>query len=128
MLQHEQAKTKYMECKVCGKKFLKQERFDEHMTIHRPMEVFTCNICDKRFSSQLQLAEHQRIAHVRKTAFKCGLCQYETFVKQNFEKHANMHMRYVEKLTSSTFFKCDKCPQSFREKSALDMHTEHMHS
>ncbi|KAL7013104.1 hypothetical protein ACKWTF_015195 [Chironomus riparius] len=129
LAQHEQKKEKYLECEHCDKKFLKQFRLDEHvMNAHAIMELHICAYCDLKFPSNSLLLDHQKTAHTKKTAMKCGLCNYETYVKQNFEKHASMHMRYVEKLNSNQFFKCDQCPQSFREKGVLEMHKQHMHS
>ncbi|XP_070497303.1 uncharacterized protein [Chironomus tepperi] len=129
LLQHEKKKEKYLECSHCDKKFLKQIRLDEHvMAAHAIKDAYICAYCDSKYATNAMLQEHQRTAHTKKTAMKCGLCNYETYVKQNFEKHASMHMRYVEKLNSNQFFKCDQCPQSFREKGVLEMHKQHMHS
>lgn len=127
LLQHEKRQDKYIECKLCDRRFLKEERYKEHMNIHFPRETFPCGTCGKEFGTSQQLNDHQKSEHNKKFAMKCGLCSYETCVKQNFEKHANMHMRYVEKITSSKFFKCDQCPQSFREQSVLDIHKSHVH-
>lgn len=129
LAQHEKKKEKYLECEHCDKKFLKQIRLDEHvLSAHSVRDAHECPYCDHKYPTSSMLYEHQKTAHTKKTAMKCGLCQYETYVKQNFEKHASMHMRYVEKLNSNQFFKCDQCPQSFREKGVLEMHKQHMHS
>ena len=129
LAQHEKKKEKYLECEHCDKKFLKQFRLDEHvMNAHAIREPHICAYCDLKFPTNSMLLDHQKTAHTKKTAMKCGLCNYETYVKQNFEKHASMHMRYVEKLNSNQFFKCDQCPQSFREIGVLEMHKQHMHS
>lgn len=122
----EQHKQNKFSCDHCDKWFYKQHRLDEHMDVHFPCDSFQCLNCEEKFTKGSQLNWHQNTVHNKKPPFKCGYCSYETVVKQNFEKHRGMHIRYAAKIMK-VFYKCDECPQSFREKDVLEMHKRCIH-
>ncbi|CAB4062250.1 KRAB [Lepeophtheirus salmonis] len=44
--------SKKWECKVCGKKFIKHQIYQNHLTLHRNSKLYMCNICKRRFRDE----------------------------------------------------------------------------
>ncbi|KAG5667164.1 hypothetical protein PVAND_015161 [Polypedilum vanderplanki] len=129
LLAHVDTHEKSFKCSICEQEFSHNFRLQEHLLLHKDTNAFTCKICDKKFSRNDVLNQHIRLYHSKSSKnFKCDVCNYETLVKQNFEKHVGMHLRMAEKLKNNKFFYCKHCPQlSFRDETVLKAHVDFMH-
>eukprot|EP00096_Caligus_rogercresseyi_P008857 TRINITY_DN2878_c0_g1_i1.p1 TRINITY_DN2878_c0_g1~~TRINITY_DN2878_c0_g1_i1.p1 ORF type:complete len:253 (-),score=68.52 TRINITY_DN2878_c0_g1_i1:268-1026(-) len=58
--------SKKWECKVCGKKFLKHQIYQNHLTLHRNSKLFSCNICNRRFRDEFIWKKHTQLHHLKK--------------------------------------------------------------
>lgn len=95
--------------------------------------TFPCGECNRTFISLDDLKKHDLVNHRKiernsSKCFQCDKCPYDTNVKQNFEKHRERHVIYVEKLQKNQYYTCSHCPQSFRGLETLEEHKRHVHS
>lgn len=129
LMKHERETPKSFKCSICEISFETNFRLQDHLSMHLESEKkFACKQCDRKFLRGDVLNQHIKIFHSKSTnVFKCGVCDYETNVKQNFEKHEGMHLRFAEKIRTKKFFSCDECAQSFREESVLKAHKSFVH-
>ena len=52
-----------LKCDVCQGVYLSQEKFNNHMKIHRLQRDYHCRTCGSSYTSKKGLALHQRSAH-----------------------------------------------------------------
>lgn len=117
----------YFECQKCKRKFNRPSRLTEHLMLHENSDAFACKLCSKRFTRSDLLNSHMRTRHAVMNKFMCGICDYRTMVKQNFDKHESMHVNHMQKLKTNQYFRCVDCPQSFRVEEMLKTHRERVH-
>ncbi|XP_040564122.1 uncharacterized protein [Lepeophtheirus salmonis] len=58
--------SKKWECKVCGKKFIKHQIYQNHLTLHRNSKLYMCNICKRRFRDEFIWKKHTQLHHLKK--------------------------------------------------------------
>lgn len=88
------------ECELCHYKTYNDAEYEKHEESkeHKKMEElrkYYCSDCDIQTRNQMELNIHKqtmkhkiRIGEIEKqTDFKCEVCNYETKLKQNWEKH-----------------------------------------
>ena len=61
--QHSDASTLPYYCAECGKGFVTQEKFKNHMNIHTGERPHSCDYCERKFTDSSNRNKHMREAH-----------------------------------------------------------------
>lgn len=118
---------------ACRMIFYSMDEFDEHKSKCRRYRTFECVFC--KFTGQfLNVKHHLQVCHIG-SSFVCRICDQIFSWKTAFQRHMrNMHHREknVHKMKiithpSERLFSCSFCKQSFRHRTQLFFHMEHVH-
>lgn len=133
-------------CAHCNTNFKNRMNLLNHIRSHITRK-FTCHFCGMQFIRSDHLQCHidvKHTNHIRKN-FKCDLCPYESYLKQNLRVHMRVHLttnkkifkceycdkaytyhcdlkRHVYQHESNSPYRCDVCDKSFYSKSNLKVH------
>lgn len=88
-MHHQENPTKLM-CSDCGKTFLTQRSYKEHLKTHEGTR-FTCTVCSNLFLTENKLKDHKRKVHL-KTDPQCSECQKVFTAINSLKRHVKkMH-------------------------------------
>ncbi|XP_020706544.2 zinc finger protein interacting with ribonucleoprotein K-like isoform X4 [Athalia rosae] len=117
-LEAQTATTKTMyDCKLCNKKFQRQESFHVHMQSHNDAKRFTCHICGKQFGQTGSLYYHLKHVHGGVKQHACDLCGRSFAMKAAMEDHRRIH-------TGERPYCCASCGKTFKTKASLYIHSK----
>ena len=55
------------ECELCGKMYITNKSFQEHLKRSHTNEKFICDICDKEYKNKFTLKHHIKAEHEKNT-------------------------------------------------------------
>lgn len=88
MVVHHEIGEKTFSCGKCGKKFVLEENFNRHVTLHDLEQVkpIVCEVCDSRFEDEERLATHHETHHDAKSKYRCSYCGTGCTSKNNLNR------------------------------------------
>ena len=101
-------------CKICGKSFPSNDKFNIHMSMHTEEKPFICTECGKCFQTRGCLTVHMKI-HTGEKPFQCEKCDKCFNRKDHLVSHFKVHRK------EKTYF-CTECGQNFKFKGSLTGH------
>ena len=108
-----------LECKLCGKQFLKRSNMERHInTVHASKQVFNCDDCDFKTNHERKLKSHVVSIHLERKA-KCHICDKIVSVE-----YLNKHIQLIHKTSSHV---CPKCKKEFENEIYLKNHIRRIH-
>uniref|UniRef100_A0A336LGM0 CSON007937 protein n=1 Tax=Culicoides sonorensis TaxID=179676 RepID=A0A336LGM0_CULSO len=136
---------KSLKCAHCNSYFRDRMNLLNHIRSHVERK-FTCQFCGLQFIRSDHLKCHTDVKHSKMYMknFKCDLCSFESYLKQNLRVHMRVHTtekkqfkcKYCEKSYSyhcdlkrhvfqhenNSPYRCETCDKSFYSKSNLKVH------
>ncbi|XP_063418651.1 zinc finger and BTB domain-containing protein 49-like isoform X1 [Mytilus trossulus] len=110
-------------CKVCDRGFNTLWNYRGHITTHEPVLRHRCDVCDKTFAFKETLKQHITSVHTNETS--SIICSKEGCgASCNSQKSLKEHFLAVH---GGRVLKCDLCGKSFKWRSSLKYHKEHVH-
>ena len=133
-------------CKVCGKKYIKED-LASHFATHSTKMLFQCELCPKSFrlkkhlkshnkshssvtmgpkclkvfsSNRTSLSSHMNEAHNTMRIYKCELCDFSSPRNSTVKIHQGAFHKFVK-------FSCPRCSKRFAYKSYLTKHMKIIH-
>lgn len=76
---------------------------------------FKCKICMTIIKNENELDSHFD-GHTGNTLFECSIC------KQGFDYGPNMYRHMRQRHTTAKPYKCDRCPNEYRDSTSLKVH------
>ena len=75
------------------KSFLKKQHFVQHQETHSEVRSFKCSICPegRYFKTKYYLNQHMLYHYAPK--FACSHCEYNTYRKNNLDRHLKTHKK-----------------------------------
>ncbi|XP_044161550.1 zinc finger protein 529 isoform X2 [Bufo gargarizans] len=110
---HQESSTPFI-CGECGRCFISELSFTEHMKEHSKEKPHRCYECGREFEYRSRLIVHQR-THNGEKPHKCELCGKDF----NYRSRLLVHQR---KHTGVKPHKCNQCGKQFDYKSHLFRH------
>ena len=114
-------------CEQCDYQTKVKFNFDRHVKGHQPKKKYPCEVCGKQFVKEARYLEHMDKMHQVRTKpkkeFTCpiDLCEYVSDRKFNMEVHIlNVHVNKKESKPKSTT--CDLCEKKFKSPSHKNRH------
>ncbi|XP_069696533.1 gastrula zinc finger protein XlCGF26.1-like [Periplaneta americana] len=101
-------------CEVCGKRFTERSSLKKHAMFHTGQKAHVCDVCGKRFILLAHLKTHTLI-HTGQKSHVCDVCGKRFSQLGNFRTHALLH-------TGEKPFSCNLCGKSFAQKNTLKIH------
>ena len=83
-------------CKICKKKFSKQNGVRQHELGHKT-EKFFCEICAQNFKWRRSLQRHMRHQHLESKKYDCRFCNYQNTQRYKIRSHEEKHHPNVKK-------------------------------
>ena len=110
-------------CSLCGKTFISNNEFRDHIRTIHSRKQFNCQDCDFQASSQIILNKHINLTHkskdsVQETTFKCTHCNKQFSAMWNLKNHLRYDHKTIE---DCIYFKKGKC--RFPDKVCWNKHT-----
>lgn len=108
---------KSFKCAHCNTTFKNRMNLLNHIRSHIDRK-FTCQYCGQQFIRSDHLKCHIDVKHsdlINKN-FKCDLCPFESYLKQNLRVHMRVH------LTNKKLFECSYCDKSYTYHCDLKRH------
>lgn len=136
---------KTYDCAHCKSTFKSRGYLLNHIRTHVQRKL-SCHECGRLFTRTDHLKTHIQVVHNSNDAeyFRCDLCDFKSFLKQNLRVHMLVHLtgenrfqcKYCEKVynykcdlkrhvyrhENTSPYKCDVCLKSFYSKSNLNVH------
>ncbi|CAG2203956.1 unnamed protein product [Mytilus edulis] len=110
-------------CKVCDRGFNTLWNYRGHITTHEPVLRHRCDVCDKTFAYKETLKQHITSVHTNETSII--ICSKEGCgASCNSQKSLKEHFLAVH---GGRELKCDLCGKSYKWRSSLRYHKEHVH-
>ena len=107
-------------CHKCEYKNAQKVNVESH--IKRVHVLVSCNQCDYKIDDKFKLKDHLKNVHeIDDRMFKCELCDFATFKKQNLDSHVDCVHKKLKN------FPCDICGKKFGEKSKMRAHVKRVH-
>ncbi|XP_054760163.2 zinc finger protein 135-like [Lytechinus pictus] len=103
-------------CTDCGRMFMNEARFLDHVKNHEQHRLYRCNLCARSFASETALNNHQG-EHNGLKPYKCDLCGRGFRVKNAVYQHK----RRMHQTRQMRFF-CTVCNKGFPDKGGLTKH------
>ncbi|XP_069363849.1 zinc finger protein 431-like isoform X1 [Maniola hyperantus] len=109
--------VKRLKCMKCGERFVNYFKQQKHMVEeHGEARLeYKCNFCDKIFDRKYLLSTHMKRDHLEERDFKCEICSYTCFAKNDLKYHMIKH-------NGSRIFECSLCDKSYARKKTLREH------
>lgn len=128
-VQRHQNKGRF-ECGECSKVFSHLATYQAHFKYSRAhasdqVFKFPCPMCNKGYPTKQAMQDHFNYNHLRKTNYKCPLCDKPIASRKNVDRH--MLRVHCEKKEKPRNHICDLCGKAFTDKKALTQH-EAIHS
>jgi len=114
-------RKKRLDCTECGKVFYTKANLQRHLKAHLGIKDFQCVDCGKQYSSERSLQQHVAIVHHGQRGFECQECGKSFTRVTSLRVHRLTH-------TNETPYRCEFCPQGYKEKRNLLKHIERQHS
>ncbi|XP_065365276.1 zinc finger protein 227-like [Calliphora vicina] len=102
------------QCADCGRKYLTEEKLEQHRKLHNQSEDCQCEICGTHLKSLYDYREHMK-EHGTERKFSCEYCDKTFSTRANLKSHLYIH-------TNLRPFKCEICGKTFQQKSILKTH------
>lgn len=83
---------KPFKCNRCGKRFLNDSTYQEHLAKHAGDKPYKCELCPKQFNHKTDLRRHMCL-HTGQKPYACGHCGKGFIRKDHMLKHAETHSR-----------------------------------
>lgn len=83
---------KPFKCPRCGKRFLEQLQYENHLTKHGGEKPHKCDVCPKQFHHKTDLRRHS-YSHNAEKPYICPLCNKGFIRKDHMLKHTHIHKR-----------------------------------
>lgn len=142
---------KKYQCDICKSRFTQSNSLKAHKLIHSVVDkpVFQCTMCPTTCGRKADLRTHVTNMHTSDTplickrcgqelpdryqyklhikshegekCYRCSLCSYASVSQRHLDSHMLIH-------TDSKPFKCDQCPQTFRQRQLLRRHKNLVHN
>lgn len=124
-----------LKCAHCKYSCVLKERLGQHLLSHSA-KVHSCGKCEARFTTTYNLNRHNVIVHTKKKRFKCSLCNYDSYFKNDLKKHKQCHektnsfkrfeildlTKQLSDDVDTEVFKCRICSSTFDNKPSLKLH------
>ncbi|XP_011560403.3 zinc finger protein 709 [Plutella xylostella] len=116
-------KEKRYECTECDYVTKHRHALKSHVAGKHSNVTLECNFCEYETKYTTSLHRHTKMQHkdvINETSaqipksFKCELCSYQSFFKQNLMSHLKRHVTHA----------CNMCSYECTEQSALSKHME----
>ncbi|XP_047037565.1 zinc finger protein 58-like isoform X1 [Helicoverpa zea] len=126
-VKHKPKKKERIPCPDCGKIFTRMVYKNNHYRLaHMKVTKHYCEICNKYFSNGYGLRKHIKGVHEKIPLPKnkiCDLCGRGFSANRILANHRRTH-------TGERPYKCEFCPATFAQQTALKTHqkTQHKHS
>lgn len=114
---------KPFECKVCAKRFFRENKLRLHMSkAHVPEDErpFKCPDCGKGFVNNSILVDHCRKIHENLRPFICEVCGSSFKTKHILNDHIQTHFDRPR-------VKCDECGKFYRNELQVKRHQKRSH-
>ena len=111
------SRNKKYVCDLCGAKFFKPNKLNEHKLGH---DGVSCKYCGQVFHAYSSLRFHMDSKHSSKT-FTCETCGMELSGKEPLRKHKKSNGCKKEVAREKNFF-CPVCGQGYKTKKSLMKH------
>ena len=103
-----------------GQIFNCKSNLKRHLKSHLGIKDNKCDQCGKLYSSDRSLQQHITRVHLGQREFECELCE------KTFTRIASLKVNNLTH-TNEVPFKCEYCPQGYKEKRNLMKHIERQH-
>lgn len=110
-------------CEICGKGFLNNAAYTDHMTLHLGEKKHKCEYCDKKFVLKRYLGIHKKLNHKDiidgvEELYACQVCS-RTF---KFEKSLVRHLSCIHDIGTSKRVPCPVCHKIIANNYGLKIH------
>ncbi|KAM7349520.1 uncharacterized protein ACRADG_008424 [Cochliomyia hominivorax] len=102
------------QCSDCGRKYITEEKLEQHRKLHKKSENCECEICGANLKTLFEYREHMK-THGTERKFSCEFCDKNFVSRANLKTHLYVH-------TNLRPFKCEICGKTFQQKSILKTH------
>lgn len=119
-------------CSVCGFRFKRNDKLQEHIRIHTGERPFVCDICSRSFRLKASMLIHKRI-HDNNEAFHCDHCSRIFKSKSGIKKHMVKHSTANKPRKPRTpairpGLACQYCEKRFNTKTQVTTHENQLHT
>ncbi|XP_035700875.1 zinc finger protein OZF-like [Folsomia candida] len=109
-------------CLFCGKKFLDNHRYQEHLVSHTEEKPFPCDQCGQRFARNYGLKVHKRLHSADPRPFQCPECDRAFTQEGNLLLHVKTVHGKVKDVVA-----CPQCAKKFGRKCDMVTHLRSVH-
>lgn len=81
-------------CDRCGKRFMIEVTYEQHLAKHAGEKPYKCDVCPKQFNHKTDLRRHMCL-HTGMKPFHCSICSKGFIRKDHMLKHCETHRRKV---------------------------------
>ena len=104
------------ECSECGKKFIRSDCLQVHMTMHTGERPYECSECGKKFTRSSDLRVHMRI-HTGERPYQCSKCGKKFIRSGGLQVHMRIHTGERRRP-----YECSECGKKFTRSDHLQVH------
>jgi hypothetical protein len=79
-------------CDRCGKRFMIEITYEQHLAKHAGEKPYKCDVCPKQFNHKTDLRRHMCL-HTGMKPFQCNICSKGFIRKDHMLKHCETHRR-----------------------------------
>lgn len=79
-------------CDRCGKRFMIEMTYEQHLAKHAGEKPYKCDVCPKQFNHKTDLRRHMCL-HTGMKPFQCNICSKGFIRKDHMLKHCETHRR-----------------------------------
>lgn len=117
-------------CNLCEKKFTFMSDVRKHQKIKHLKREYVCQKCGREYATEGRMKNHIKMSHDEtKHSGTCHICGHvspsdDSLAYHYKQKHESIPAHLPQDIT---FFKCHKCPHTFRSEKQVKRHVEMIH-
>ncbi|CAH2076184.1 unnamed protein product, partial [Iphiclides podalirius] len=133
--------SKVLICDYCSKSFNNKQKLKIHILSHTGYKAYVCDFCGYSCKSSSGLKDHKIRIHAEKKVY-CKICKRVFQNQQKHDKHictqenklcpicgkeinrSSRMSRHLETHGEEKRHKCDRCPATYKTKTALQVHKD----